>query len=70
MHNNVGDMMAQWLVCRTWDLKVESSSPGQGTHVNVFLDKTYNSHSALFPPMCKNGNQKIALGTTWQNAAR
>ena len=33
--------MAQWLVRRTRDLKVESSSPGRCTH-----GKTLNSHSA------------------------
>ena len=37
-------LVAQWLVRRTWDLKVESSSPGWGTHV-VVLDKTLKSHS-------------------------
>ena len=50
--------MAQW----TWDLKVDSSSPGQCTHV-VFLGKTLNSQ-CLSPPRCINGNQQIGLGTT------
>ena len=35
----LGDVVAQWLGRRTWDLKVESSSPGWCTHV-VFLGKT------------------------------
>ena len=39
--------MAQWLVRRTWDHKVESSSPVQCTHV-VFLGKTY--HEATVDP--------------------
>ena len=40
----VGDVVAQWLVRRTWDLKVENSSPGRCIHV-VFFGKTPNSHS-------------------------
>ena len=52
--------MAQWLVRRTWDQKVESSIPGRCTHT-VFLGKTLNSHSAS-PPRCINGNQQIAWG--------
>ena len=39
----------KWLVRRTWDQKVESSSPGRYTHV-VFLGKTLNSHSASLHP--------------------
>ena len=45
----VGDMVAQWLVCRTWDQKVESLSPRRCTHV-VFLGKTLNSYSASLHP--------------------
>ena len=45
----VGDVVVQWLVCRTWDLKVESLSPDRCTHV-VFLGKTLNSHSASLHP--------------------
>ena len=45
----MGDMVVQWLVRRTWDLKVESSCPGRSTHV-VFLGKTLNSHSASLHP--------------------
>ena len=41
----LGDVVAQWLVRRTWDPQVESSSPGRFTHV-VFLGKILNSHSA------------------------
>ena len=41
----MGDVVAEWLVRRTWEKKVESSSPGWCTHV-VFLGKTLNSHSA------------------------
>ena len=47
--DTVGDVVAQWLVRRTWDLKVESSSPGRCTHV-VFLGKTLNSHNASLHP--------------------
>ena len=32
---NMGDVVAQWLVHQTWDLKVEISSPVQYTHVVV-----------------------------------
>ena len=45
----VGDVVAQWLVRRTWDLKVKSLSPGWCTHI-VFLGKTLNSHSASLHP--------------------
>ena len=41
----LGDVMAQWLVRRTLDLKVESSSPGRRVYV-VFLGEVLNSHSA------------------------
>ena len=44
-----GDVVAQWLVRRTWGLKVESSRPGRCTHV-VFLGKTLNFHSASLHP--------------------
>ena len=53
-------LVVQGLVRWTWDLKVESLSPGRWTHV-VFLGKTLNSQR-LSPPRCINGNQKIALG--------
>ena len=43
------DVVAQRLVRRTWDLKVESSSPGRCTHV-VFLGKTLTSHNASLHP--------------------
>ena len=45
----VGDVVAQWSVPRTWDQKVESSSPGRCTHF-VFLGKTLNSQSASLHP--------------------
>ena len=45
----VGDVVAQWLVRRTWDLKIESSSPGRCSHIG-FLGKTLNSHSASLHP--------------------
>ena len=48
-HSNVGDVVAPWLVRRTWDLKVESSIPGRCTHV-VLLGKTLNSYSASLHP--------------------
>ena len=35
----VGDVVAQWLVRRTRDQKVESSSPGRCTHVALLLGK-------------------------------
>ena len=58
----MGNVVVQWLVRRTWDLKVESSSPGRCIHI-VFLRKTLNSHTAsLSPPRCINGNQQIAWG--------
>ena len=60
-----GDVVAQWLVRRTWDQKVESSSPGRCIHV-VFVGKTLNSHSASLHP-CINGNQQIAWGQPGQN---
>ena len=50
---DVGDVVAQWLVRQTWDLKVEGSSPGRCTHV-VFLGKTLNSHSASLHPGARN----------------
>ena len=56
----MGDVVVQWLVRWTCDLKVESSSPGRCTHV-VFIGKTLNFHSAS---LLINGNQQIALGTT------
>ena len=43
---SLGDVVAQWLVRRTWDLKVESSSPGRCTHV-VLLAK----HLTLTVPL-------------------
>ena len=49
----VGDVVAQWLVRRTWDQKVESSSPGRCTHV-VFSGKTLSQ--CLSPPKCINDN--------------
>ena len=45
----LGDVVVQWLVRRTWDRKVESSSPGWCTHV-VFFSKTLNSYSASLHP--------------------
>ena len=50
--------MAQWLVRWTWDLKVESSSPGRCTQV-VFLGKTLNSHSASLHPGVQMGTSKL-----------
>ena len=57
----LGDEVVQWLVRRTWNLKVESSSSGCCVYV-VLLDKTHNSHSVfLLPLRCINGNlQQIA----------
>ena len=56
------DVVAQWLVRLTWDLKIASLSPDRCTHV-VFLGKTLSNHSApLSPPRCINGNQQIAWG--------
>ena len=48
--------MARRLVRQTWDLKVESLSPGRCVYV-VFLDKTLNSG-------VQTGTRQIALGTT------
>ena len=45
----VGDVVAQWLVRWTLDLKVKSSSLGRCTHV-VFLGKTLYSNSASLYP--------------------
>ena len=41
----MGDVVAQRLVRRTWDLKIESSSPDRCTHV-VFFGKTLTCYSA------------------------
>ena len=41
---SVGDVVAQWLVRQTTDLKVESLSPGRCIHV-VSPGRTLNSHS-------------------------
>ena len=60
MRLKVSNVIAQWLVGRFWDLKVESSIPGRCTNV-VFLTltvqkhktlshKTLNSHSASLHP--------------------
>ena len=56
-----GDVVAQWLVSKTWDLKVESSSPGRCTHV-VFLGKTLNSHSDWEPANCLGQPDKMLGG--------
>ena len=58
----VGHVVAQWLVRLTWDLKVQSSSPGTCTHV-AFLGRTLTSHSAIQVYKI-NVNQQIALETT------
>ena len=55
----MGDVVSQWLVRRTWDLKVESSSPGRCTHV-VVLGKTLNSRSASLHPGVEMGTSKSA----------
>ena len=53
--------MAQWLVPWTWDLKVQSSSPGWCTHV-VFLGKTLNFRSASLHPCVSMGTSCKLLG--------
>ena len=58
---NNSALVAQWLVRRTWDQKVESSSPDRCTHV-VLLGKTLNSHSASLHPGVKKGTKQIAWG--------
>ena len=46
---SVGDMVAQWLLQRNWDQKVERLRPGWCTHI-AFSGKTLNSPSASLPP--------------------
>ena len=53
--------MAQWLVRRTWNQKVESSSPGRYTHV-LDLGKTLNSQSASFHTGVQVGTSKFLWG--------
>ena len=61
-NNNVGDVVVQWLVHQTWDLKVDSSSPGWCADV-VFLGKTLNSsHSASLHPVVLMGTSKLLWG--------
>ena len=47
--------MARWLVRRTWDLMVESSSSGRRAYVVLLGEK------CLSAPRCINENQEIAL---------
>ena len=49
LSNCMGDVVAQRLVHRTWDLKVLSLSPGWCVCI-VFLGKTLTSHSASLHP--------------------
>ena len=48
--STVGDVVAQWLVHQTWDLKVKGLSPGWCTNVVFLLSKTLNSYSASLHP--------------------
>ena len=54
---SVGQTVAQWLERQTWDLKVESSSPGRCTHV-VCLGKTLGTSKLLIgkPDKMLGGN--------------
>ena len=54
--------MVQWLGRRTWDRKVESSSPGRCTHV-VGLRQNAQLSQCLSPAKCfVAGDQQIVLG--------
>ena len=64
------DAVVQWFVRRTWDLQVESLSPGWCVIQVVFFGKTRNSHSAPLSLHRRiNENQQIVLATTKQNAS-
>ena len=47
----VGDVVAQWLARRTWDLKVESS-----VHPCCVLRQNTLLSQCLSPPRCMNGD--------------
>ena len=56
--HDLRDTVAQWLVRRSRDLRVSSSSPRRCVYI-LFLGKTLNSHSAFLHPSVKMGTSKM-----------